>query len=535
MPPKRLFHVPSMSTVMYKDNADDVREKGYAAISHVWGFQQMYTADELGINSGIDWKVPLSNIDKISRIAKVVEHFKVEYIWFDVLCMPQDKQDEINLEIPFMGDYYSGAKMTIILATTNWNLSTNFVKWFDMVLNAMDDDRNFTDEENGWMESYKGDKLLDVSKETWFTRVWTYQEAVLSNWLVVVDNKDCINLTGLVERIEYMNSKNPFLLSNLFDETGFLDRLGYDITLYKCNSTELAYALNSICQRDCYKIHDKFYATLGMLGYEDFNVDYNISIDDLNIKMAQYAYSKGDVSWMSICGNVPNSFIQPMYREFTNIGTFWKENIPGMMFDKDSIQVDMSLFATVTRSKRVGFGLGGREFVKKAVNAFRNWGFGDKDIIHQIGRFSTLPTIYTEIAEIILDDFMTYTTGKDTENRLDTLFDGKYSDSKELVISVESELLVNNAIYEMSVVEAILRTGQLIPLIIYGIADVIDSVMVPRIKDLENKYLGIVLGPNGRKGICICYNVEGEYSQHRFVLKPMSDAGLCNLIGGHTS
>ena len=36
-PPKRLFNVATMQTVLYKDVVDDVKEKGYAAISHVWG------------------------------------------------------------------------------------------------------------------------------------------------------------------------------------------------------------------------------------------------------------------------------------------------------------------------------------------------------------------------------------------------------------------------------------------------------------------------------------------------------------------
>lgn len=58
MPPERLFHTP-MTTVLREDNADDVKDKGYACISHVWGIQKMFTAHELGIKGGIDWKIPL--------------------------------------------------------------------------------------------------------------------------------------------------------------------------------------------------------------------------------------------------------------------------------------------------------------------------------------------------------------------------------------------------------------------------------------------------------------------------------------------
>lgn len=136
-PPRRLFHVPSMSTVLYVDVADDVAEKGYAAISHVWGKQKLYSADELGILNGVNWEVPLSNANKISRLVDAMNHHGMEYVWFDVLCMPQDKRDEINLEIPHMGDYYSEAKMTFVLSDTEWRTSEAFSRWLHIAHKCM--------------------------------------------------------------------------------------------------------------------------------------------------------------------------------------------------------------------------------------------------------------------------------------------------------------------------------------------------------------------------------------------------------------
>lgn len=47
--------------------------------------------------------------------------FRMEWCWFDVLCMPQGEknQAEVNKEIPFMGDYYNGAKMTFVLSDSD--------------------------------------------------------------------------------------------------------------------------------------------------------------------------------------------------------------------------------------------------------------------------------------------------------------------------------------------------------------------------------------------------------------------------------
>ena len=84
IPPKRLFHVPSMSTVMYEDVVDDVTEKGYVAVSHVWGEQQPYSADELGINDGVNWEIPLSRKNKMDMLKSAMKKFKMEWCWFDV-------------------------------------------------------------------------------------------------------------------------------------------------------------------------------------------------------------------------------------------------------------------------------------------------------------------------------------------------------------------------------------------------------------------------------------------------------------------
>jgi hypothetical protein len=85
--PKRLSHIPSMSTVM----CDDVAYiKSYATMSHIWDNQQMYSVDELDI-LGIGWKVPLSDPNKVCRLVDTMNHHGMEYCWWDILSMNQDK------------------------------------------------------------------------------------------------------------------------------------------------------------------------------------------------------------------------------------------------------------------------------------------------------------------------------------------------------------------------------------------------------------------------------------------------------------
>lgn len=48
-----------------------------------------------------------------------MKHYEMGYCWLDILCMPQDKQDEIDQEVGFMGDYYAGADYMLVLPTTS--------------------------------------------------------------------------------------------------------------------------------------------------------------------------------------------------------------------------------------------------------------------------------------------------------------------------------------------------------------------------------------------------------------------------------
>jgi hypothetical protein len=61
--------------------------------------------------------------------------------------MSQDKQDEINLEIPLMGDYYSGAKMTLVLSDVTYNITKDFTTWYDFSLDILEKERPLSEDE----------------------------------------------------------------------------------------------------------------------------------------------------------------------------------------------------------------------------------------------------------------------------------------------------------------------------------------------------------------------------------------------------
>jgi hypothetical protein len=296
--PKRLLNITTMKVELYENIANIVEKKGYACVSHVWGNQRKeYTAEEIGV-TGIDWMIPLSTLDKISMIKDAMAKHEMEYCWFDVLCMNQDRQEEVSLEIPLMGDYYNWAKITFVLSDIDYEISPLLERWCIMAKEILETKRPFSDEEFSWMDASYGMNLLDISKDKWFTRVWTYQEAVLSKRLVLVgSNMSYLELTDIILDMSRLYSRNLGYALILFPNSNTFLNLGGIMSAYNENKHNLENVLAQSMSRDCYKPHDRFFAILGILGYRSFVVDYAADIDDVNKGIICYAHSKGDLSY----------------------------------------------------------------------------------------------------------------------------------------------------------------------------------------------------------------------------------------------
>ncbi len=219
--PKRLFDIHFMKTVMYDDVKSDVEKNGYVAISHVWGKQKKYWPILLGIRGGVNWNVPLSRRDKMGQMKKSMKQYGMRYCWWDILCMNQDKQDEINQEIPMMGDYYKGSKMTLVLSDIKYVFYKDFEKWNNIVYNAAINGRCLSITEQMWMDRYDDtNDLLNIHQDEWFNRVWTFQEAVMPRRLILVDIDDYhLNLSDLMAKILYIIEENSSRIVHMFGKS----------------------------------------------------------------------------------------------------------------------------------------------------------------------------------------------------------------------------------------------------------------------------------------------------------------------------
>lgn len=512
-PPKRLFHIPSMSTVMYVDVADNVTSKGYAAVSHVWGNQKLYSADELGIDGGVSWEIPLSNPNKICRLVNAMNHHKMEYCWWDILCMPQDKQNEINLEIPLMGDYYSGADITFVLSDQEYTITDEYKTWCSMMSNIVESGRDITKEEDLYMCG-KGSELANFSVDPWVERVWTFQETALSRKIILSSlNGDYINLTQMFGIARWILGGNMKYGLSFRNSLPILAAFGSFTINRKLHGLDLVDVLSGSCTRCCHKTHDRFYGVFGILGYKDFLVDYDIEMDDLNKKVAQYAYSKGDISWIAISGSTGTGFLQPMYEKF-QAESGWKAVRPsaGLITIEDGyLHMKMLEFGEISRYERYNFtDKLDCEEIRRIIRLSMHWGFSNLDVVVAMGKYNP-DGKYMGEAMLFFDQFVAGVSVLEISKFLSPSNSGNLPFTSRDLSHIRGrtlsllELICLNLSADASVhiIEIVGTSGDKHLVIVYGNVDIGDRIMVPVMRDTLDRRLGIVVSKLGkRKSIC---------------------------------
>jgi hypothetical protein len=309
----------------------------------------------------------------------------------------------------------------------------------------------------------------------------------------------------------------------LFGESHLsLSLLASAIHGYKHGFVDLIHVMDKNVNRDCFKQQDRFYGILGILGYKDFIVDYNVNMDDLNKFIVKYAYSKGDISWMAVGGSLKNSFIQPIYNMFMGVGSIWMDDNSGIKFRNNTLSMKTATLGVVTRCEKFTHTENDHtRFCGWCVSIFRRWGFSNEEITDMFLETSDEKPAIVEIMKAFLDTASKGLNDDDQADEFSKQLDGRYTpEDIRKVLDMKNRVGIIRR--DATIIEVKLeRMEECVPFIVSGNANVGDKAKLVKIYDMDSKCLGIICDGDVRKGVFICTAInlpEDLYESHEFLL-----------------
>lgn len=184
-------------------------------------------------------------------IQEICNFFKIEYIWFDQICINQGDKYEKQEEIKIMHKIYSNSLYTIALIP-EFNLNDTYLYGG---LNRMSMNQSI---------SIKVGCIESIKRSEWSKRMWTLEEAMMSKQILFVGRNIYM----------WSNYKDSFIVSSI---KKYMDDL-FDRNFKKSANMVLRYSH----QRVSTKKHDKIFALINIF-HEiiNINTDYTRDIKDL--------------------------------------------------------------------------------------------------------------------------------------------------------------------------------------------------------------------------------------------------------------
>ncbi|KAF2726904.1 hypothetical protein EJ04DRAFT_557715 [Polyplosphaeria fusca] len=158
----------------------------YTAISHTWGRWRTGTSVKLRFVS--DWEVPQNSIFDVSQMPSILGSVPVPtpYIWFDLVCIPQDHSERADIEIAKQASIFRQATHAIIWLNQidEWTGLRHAVDWMcQRYLASFGPLEACTpDPPTGLFNDYDLHGTTtdeDMEASGWFTSLWTLQEICL--------------------------------------------------------------------------------------------------------------------------------------------------------------------------------------------------------------------------------------------------------------------------------------------------------------------------------------------------------------------
>jgi len=256
----------------------------YFIVSHVWTSGNFTMVD--------------GRLSKESKgylwLERVSNSLEIPHAWIDSCCIDQNNPEDKQNEIPKMGDYYKNAQVCAVLPHFNDRKDVD-----DLVENMRMlsiGNNSFVKPMHAWALAgiYYSRLLADV----WFTRIWTIQEVMLPDTVVVDSSNGLVNLKELLRFYDIIikrvgsipmstnGMENAEMLSG-----SIASRLNMAVVLKLCAGREATFA------------RDYVYGIMGMFPQVTMNVDYDAPIQQIVLDLYKQLIACGDISWLSWVGS----------------------------------------------------------------------------------------------------------------------------------------------------------------------------------------------------------------------------------------
>ena len=163
----------------------------YACISHTWGRWRKPTSANV---NGVEWLVPENELYDVRDLPQRLRQLRSRYLWLDLFCIPQDGSHAANEEIARQTAIFKAAAACIAWMhdVDTWKGMDTALEWLCKKYLSMTEDFRCSETESetlrrqdstpssqslSLMQRYSTNEQWEPS--TWFSSLWTLQEAVL--------------------------------------------------------------------------------------------------------------------------------------------------------------------------------------------------------------------------------------------------------------------------------------------------------------------------------------------------------------------
>ncbi|KAF8134299.1 heterokaryon incompatibility protein-domain-containing protein [Boletus edulis] len=254
----------------------------YIAISYVWD----------GNPSFVNWhgrEVTTQALQIVEQLSKYTPHS----LWVDAICIPQNNVPVKQVELKKMADIYRGALAVLCLVPEMDRMICTIVEHAA----ALMDMEGFRALEEGgdthgmylFASQGSNEALRKLFASRWWTRAWTFQEAILNNATFVVGKNmetipiyDILKICGPIGRRAATQEKEV-----LGQSSSFWDSI-----------SSMKTTMSNIWRRQCTVPHDMAYSLLGVCCLQEIEPNYSLSFEEVFTNLVDKASSKGDFSWL---------------------------------------------------------------------------------------------------------------------------------------------------------------------------------------------------------------------------------------------